>query len=89
VQDQGGEERQQEQGKPQTSAEGRQVCVPLHVREVCLSDQQMVPVCAKVHLYLGEIRIYSTCTTVLYRAVHESSDFRYQQTRLHLHFMSH
>jgi hypothetical protein len=43
LQVQGGEERQQEQRKPQTSAEGRQVCVPLQEREVWLSDQQVVP----------------------------------------------
>ena len=56
VQEQSGKERQQQQEKPQTSAEGRQVCVPLQVREVWLSKQQVVPAGASVHLHLGEMR---------------------------------
>ena len=59
VQQKGGKEGQQQQEKPQTSAEGRQVCVPLQVREVWLSEQQVIPVGASVHLHLGEIR---TCS---------------------------
>ena len=56
VQQYGGKERQQQQEKPNASAEGRKVCVPLQIREVWLSEYHVVPVGASVYLHLGEIR---------------------------------